>query len=462
MTNSISKQLFTIYLIALIVILVQVFAAGPRRPVADEYVYIGIARDIANDGTFSDGIFADKNQSGIIQPGRFFAPVYPTFLASLTLISQEQEKFIECHAREGRKNGKKCPDIPVVLKFGQSVFAAIGLTGVFAMALMLSNSIAVAGGALIISLLAGKSAYYAGTALSENAAFFGFYLFLALGVAGLVKLKIRYFALAGIAIGLAILSRPSYLYLFYAMIISLLVLAGIKRLQINWKHALAFTITGGAVLSPWIFRNMAQFGDPALTAGYSGYILVQRVSYNAMSWSEWLVSFVYWLPDFGDNLAKSLFPNELFVRLGYDDPSSYYLIGNRDLKRETLLAAGGRTEHLVYLLREYVFGDLFKHVMVTIPLTLRGIWVGKYLAIAGMILIIPVGRLMVRSGMLLPFAFIMFSLFFMAGLHGFTSVNVVRYNIPMVALYSYVVVYVIFVFASKRGWLPERIKLTAL
>jgi hypothetical protein len=268
-----------------------------------------------------------------------------------------------------------------------------------------------------------------------------FYVFLAAGVLALVHKKGAAFALAGAALALAALARPSYLYLLYVVSCLLLVTTILRRdlFGLNLRHAVLFVAAASLILAPWTARNLAVFGDPSITAGYGGFILVQRVAYNAMSWSEWAVAFVYWLPDFGDSLAKALFPVELYRRLEFSDPSSFYAIGNNALMSETLEAAGGRDAHLPYLLKKYVLGDLFTHIIVTVPITLRGIWAGKYLALAGVVMMFPVARHLMHKRRLLPFGFLVFSCFFMAGLHGFVSVNVVRYNIPMLALYASVV-----------------------
>ena len=440
------------FLVSLTVILGQIYANGPRNPEADELIYIEIAYDLNTYRTFSNSWSEEgRNLSDTPSPGRFFAPAYPIFLSALSKIDPRVGTFIACHAARGAS----CPGPPLTLVVAQAMLAAIQMACVFGIALALSGSPLVAGLALGLGLIFGQAAYYAQTYLTENIAFVGFYIFLAAGIAGLRHGRIWAFALAGFGLGVAIVSRPSYIYLYYILTPVLIVLALQKRnrLGLSWSHAIAFAGVGLAVFFPWMARNLAVFGDPALSAGYGAYILVQRVAYNAMSWAEWGVSFVYWLPDFGDNLSRALFAPELYARLGFEDPNSFYAVGNQALRQTTLAASGGPENHLSYLLRTYVLGDLFNHLMVTFPITLRGIWVGKYLALAGVLLLPATGLALYRAGRIIPFAFLVLALFFMAGLHGFVSVNVVRYNIPMIALYAFVTAYALVDLLRRVGWL---------
>ena len=192
-----------------------------------------------------------------------------------------------------------------------------------------------------------------------------------------------------------------------------------------------------------MMRNYVEFGSYTLTQGYDSFILVQRLAYNMMSWQEWGVSFVYWLPDFGDSLAKSLFDESLYIKLSWYDPTSYYTVGNSTFREETLLAAGGEEQHFAYLLNHYLFGDLFKHIMVTFPIILRGMWTGKYIGLFGFLFLVPILIHLWRKGSVLDFLLYMFPVVFILGLNGFVSVNVVRYNEPLIVIFAVVWAYVL-------------------
>jgi len=452
------------FCVSLLVVFVQVFGAEPREPVADEYVYLTIANDLNQSGIFTDAWYGGVDSSQINTAGRFFAPAYPLFLAAMAKLDPLVGQFIRCHA-EGRIAGSKtCPTSPVSLLIAQSLMAAVMMTCVFFIAFTLSGSHLIAGVALLLALATEEAAYYAGMYLTENLAFLGFYLFLAAGVAAIERRDVSAFALAGAAIALATLARPSYQYLLW-VVTSMLVLLTVLRvssIQLGWRHVIAFMVAALLVLAPWTVRNWLIFGDPALSSGYGGFILVQRVAYNAMTWPEWVVAFVYWLPDFGDDLSQTLFNPKHYERLGFNHEASFYNVGNSILMSETLRLSGGRDAHLDYLLRHYVIGDLAKHVLVTIPLTLRGIWVGQYLSLAGILLLVPVMCAMARQKHLVSFAFLALALLFMAGLHGFVSVNVPRYNSPLITLYALIVAYSLVAIVCRFGLLPGKQRLASV
>ena len=102
-----------------------------------------------------------------------------------------------------------------------------------------------------------------------------------------------------------------------------------------------------------------------------------------MSWLEWLGGWVYYLPDFGDDLAKTLFGKETLEGLGWG-PQSYYEYGAHVLHPE----AHARTAPDVatgYLIKTYVLGDPLKFSAVTALLIWRGIFVGRYLGLLGLV-----------------------------------------------------------------------------
>lgn len=437
------------FLLALLVIAIQVTHKGIRAPERDEFAYLSIANDLNVHGVFSDGRFAEHKTVGAAEPGRFFAPAYPLFLYAMSSISPATRVFVDCNAAEGTSQAN-CPKAPISLLAVQAVMAALGMTCIFAASYLLSGSLVVAGLAEALALATGEPGYYVRTYLSENTAFLGFYVFLASAVWAVARNRLAGFALAGAALSFAALSRPSYLYLIYLAVLILATAAILHpKLPIRWQQLGAFVSTAFVVLAPWMLRNFWNFGDVALTSGYGGFILVQRVAYNSMTWTEWGVSLIAWLPDFGDSLARSLFPSDTYIRLGWDDPTSFYAIGNGQLMQETLAASGGRSGHLSYLLHNYVLAEPFKHLAVTLPLTLRGIWVGKYLALAATLLVIPVGREMARRQCILPFLVLVMPPLLMAAFHALISVNVVRYNVPMIAPYAFIVAFSIVVIAPR-------------
>jgi hypothetical protein len=447
-------------LAALLVIGFQVARKPLRIPHADEFYYLTIARDLALHGVFTDGTFKTgpfQRTEGPAQfgdedarwarPGRFFAPAYPFLVYLVGLADPQVARSVACAVREGgpaADGTTACPTRYATLVGLQVMLWGIAMLAVFQMAWLLSRSQVVAWLALVIALATGEPGYYARTYLSESVSVVAFLVFMLFAMRGLEHRHLSDCILAGVSLGLAALGRPAFVYLFYLLCILLPLAAAFLRGKAGvpgFGHVATFAAATMVVLAPWMIRNQLRFGDPGLSSGYAEVILMQRLSYNQMSWTEWAVSFVYWLPDFGDNLAKALFPRPYWHRLGFSDPHSYYLdsAGAGSFRARILAANPQDGTVLAALMKQYLVGDLVKHVMVTIPLTLRGLYVGKYLALAGLALLWPAFAAARRQGRAALFLAMALPPLLMAGLHGFVSVNIVRYNLPVIAVYAFVV-----------------------
>ncbi|MGQ0673129.1 MAG: hypothetical protein ACT4N2_09665 [Hyphomicrobium sp.] len=440
---------FLSFAAAALLILGLALARGERTPIKDEVSYLVVVKGLDESGTFTDGSFAAPGTEAA--PGRFFAPAYPLLVHLVGRLSGDLVQAVDCHARGGEHSRSDCGGSFRSLIVVQALFAAAAAAAIYAIAFLLMQSRPIAWLAMGLALAAGEFATFPAFMLSENIAFPAFVGALACGVAWAVRRdSLALAASAGGLLGLAALARPSYLYLFYALAL-LLPLASValggKGLWPTRRTALLFVVVGGAVLLPWMVRNTLHFGDPGLTDGYGAFTLSQRIAYNGMTWKEWLIAWVYWLPDFGDNLIKSLLPKADYVRLGWTDPTSFYRTGAAEIFHGTLAAAGSKDAHLGYLLRTHILGDLPKHVAVTLPLTMRGIWAGGYLALVAVLLAPFFIRHMAREKRLILLLALGAPLLFMAGLHGFVSVNIVRYNEAMIALYATIVAW-----AIVDGW----------
>lgn len=435
---------------ALIVILAQVAWKGEKIPEADEFFYLTIADDLNRHGVFTDGPSA--RDGGAAAPGRLGAPTYPLLVHLVSQADPALEEAVACHVADQQATRRTCGGSFHALTLVQILSAGVQAFCVFCIAWVLSGSPLVSWLALGLALATGEFGYYAWTYLTENTALLGFYAFLALLVSGAATGRARYYAAAGAALGFAALSRHAYLYLLYAAPVALALAARLParcRPRVTLGQAGLLAVAGAGVLAPWMVRNLLLFGDPALSAGYGQVALAQRLSYNAMSWQEWAVAWVYWIPKFGERIAALLFSPDLYARLGWEGPRAFYVTAG-EFFRQTLDEAGGPDRHLSHLVRHYLLGDFLKHAMVTLPLTYRGIWVGSYLSVLGVILLVPVSRHLATRRALPPFLALVAPLLFMALLHGFVSVNVGRYNLPLIALYAFVTAYWIGRLAERR------------
>ena len=182
-------------------------------------------------------------------------------------------------------------------------------------------------------------------------------------------------------------------------------------------------------LSPWLLRNQIQVGAPVLTAAsYGDTVLVQRLTYNRMDWSQWLAAFVYFIPDSGDRWSEALFPEDWYQPLKDTHPDAYMSHWPQD-QQQFVQAAGDRSV-LSYLLTQEVLPNAGWHIATSIPLAWRGLLVGKYWGMLGLIAlcwwlyrdpqirwwITPVG--------------------FLVALHAGVSISIPRYNIMLIIPYA--------------------------
>jgi hypothetical protein len=417
--------------LCLAVVLFQTLAPEFRRPVADA---MGYARMAAALGDAMRGDWAQINE----HLGTFIGPVYPVFGAAIAAVDGDLLQALKCVSQDGAV----CDLSGLTSLFAvQGVFVALTLFLLFLAIRRIVGDVRVAWLALLIMLAAKTFANYASLILTECPTFFLFSLFIWL-LARIATDPVpsgRVVFAAGLALAGAALSRPPFLYLFYVMVpvVGLWLVMG---RGCSWRRSAAyaalFAVGGGVILMPWVLRNYVFFDLPAVSGGYGTSVMVERLAYNTMSWREWGVSFICWLPDFGDSLARALFPEDLWKRLGWYHPDSFYMMGRGPFSVELRAAAAAQENALGYLLREYVWADLGKHIAVTFSLAMRGQWAGKYVGLTGFVLLPACAWILHRRGRLGPFLLFCLPPYFMLGLYAFVSVSVVRYNEPLIAIFS--------------------------
>ncbi len=429
---------FLAILFSITIIFFQTRHETPNFRIGDSYAYMSVAKNLTDTGVFTDGRFK-KNAAiqGTEEQGMFFAPLYPMLIAGIMGVDRNFYDTVSCHMTS------QTPEICSndmgsfhLVQIGLAIFSAflVWLSG-----WIISGKYSVAWLALVLSLFAEAYAYYTAQIMTENLVF-PLFTMSCLSAAAAWKQKRRWlWFVSGLFLGLLALTRPSFVYLFYAALPIIFILGIYQkelslRKKISWSILLllGYSLTAG----PWIIRNGLSTGEYAISKGYASYILVQRVSYNDMTWKEWGVSFLYGLPDFGDSLTKDIFDSKDYERFDYQNRKGFYAIGNDSLRKETLEKAGGVENHLSYLLENEVFNNLHKHIMVTLSLAWRGMWVSKYWGLITIPIFFVIFIWAIRQKC---WEFIIFSLppWFMLGFHAFTSVNVVRYNlilIPCLAL----------------------------
>ena len=416
--------------VCLAVVLLQTLGPEYRRPVADANGYAQAAVALAE-------AWVSPDKSASTAMGIYLNPMYPGFLALLTFVDESFMEALKCV----RSAEAACDLSGLTLAFLiQGILAALSAFFVFLATWRLTADLRVAWLTLAIVLLVKTFADYASQLLTESLAFFFVMLFTWLLAVILTARPGRWAPLvwAGAALGLATLTKPSFQYLivFMVPVLFLWFRCGPKE---GWQGALragaVFIVAAAVVLMPWVIRNYLDMGMVTISAG-GPRVFVERLPYNLMTWSEWGMSFIYWLPDFGDNLATALFSEESVRRLSWYHPDSFYMMGRGQFFHDVRALAAQHADPLGFMLREYVWGDLVKHLAVTVALSVRGMWVGNYVSLVGFILLPGCIWILARQGRLGPFLIYCLPPFFMLGFYAFVSVNVVRYNEPLIAVFA--------------------------
>jgi 4-amino-4-deoxy-L-arabinose transferase-like glycosyltransferase len=432
--------------VATAIIIYQISKLPLVKPVADELIYLSISNNLNRTGVFTDGRM--NPTAGETKPGRFFAPAYPAFISIVSRFNVGLRTSIECYVDNRTQCGDSLQDVVI----SQAALAAITSFLIFLTAWRLCDSEAVGWLTMFAALATGEFSYWATRYMTETLAFTALFAFLLFTVVSYLDQSRAKAFLAGLSIGLAALTRPPCLYLYYLMI-GMLPLAFVcgrnLRLQSALPFGILFAVGGAAVIVPWALRNLYHFGDLALTKGYAELALVQRLGYNELSWKEVGIAAIAWLPGVGQPLVKILFAPELYQRLGtsaYSDFEPLYAYKGEFFER-TLAAAGAPDRHLNYLLWTYILGDLPKHLVVSVLLTIRGMWVGKYLAFSGMVCLFPAGSVMHGRGRFVAFLLFLLPLLFLSFFYGCFggAPSLFRYHVPMIAAYAFAVSLVIVV-----------------
>lgn len=239
-----------------------------------------------------------------------------------------------------------------------------------------------------------------------------------------------------VSLALLVLTRPSFWYLLWFMPMLAAGFAPSRNLRrlcapIMATFALALLLT-----SSWLVRNYLVSGHATVSGGgYGGRVLVQRVSYNDMTLREFGAAFIFWLPEFGDSLARAILPRDSYARLGWGD-DSLYAIGWTRMRAKLGSTAQPRPGALWAIIHQDVLARPIAHLKSTIALTWRGMFIGKMWGLVGWLCAAAILWRTLRRGHA-AYALAVVPAAFMLILHAAVSVNIPRYNfmlLPPLAL----------------------------
>jgi 4-amino-4-deoxy-L-arabinose transferase-like glycosyltransferase len=240
-------------------------------------------------------------------------------------------------------------------------------------------------------------------------------------------------AAAGALLALAACTRPAFYYLIFVCIAA----GGAMALRARrglWPLA-AFAGAAFATLAPWVVRNALVMGHPALSFGYAGEVLVQRIAFDTMNGREYALSYLCWLPD-GPGLGRALVGPHACDRFAWDDqPTSFYVLGHVHMLAETLARAGGNEHYLAYLLHTYILRMPVWHMLVSIPLALRGAYIDHWWGFVLLPVALAATASALRHGRA-AYLIIALPAWFMLALNATIAVNQTRYNLMLIPVYA--------------------------
>ena len=271
--------------------------------------------------------------------------------------------------------------------------------------------------------------------------------------------SVRDAALLGLSLAVICLVKPVFMILVPVLPLAALPLPILRRgaSPVSWRTSmagLAYAAVILAVLGGVMAYHHACCGVAALSSPRSlEETFAARVGFNAMSWREWLVGWIYFLPDFGDGLARSLFPRQDWVKLGWE-AGGYLANGTGELIRQARAAApdGAVVRHLIEI---YVLPDVAWHSVVSLLMLWRGIFIGKLWGLVALPFVLWLAtRVRVdRTGG--DFLLLAAPLVLVAVVQAVMSVSISRYNLGLIAPYSIAFVWGIEMLA--RRWRSLRV-----
>jgi hypothetical protein len=273
--------------------------------------------------------------------------------------------------------------------------------------------------------------------MSEPLYLLAYGLFAAVLVKAVVERKgAAWWVLVGLSLGVVVLAKTSAAVLIPTAT-SILIWDSARRRRssgASLSAALCLLLASSLVVGAWMARNEVELHSLSLTdPAYLEGTLSHRLAYNRMDWMQWLGGWIYFLPDFGDKAAIALFGKAMMSPLDFG-PDGFYHYGYYVLhpQAHALTAPGLATG---YLMKTYMLGEPIKFAAVTALLTWRGIFVGGYLGIAGMVaLVVALWRMPAHQRD--PLALLAVLGFTLALANGALSVSLTRYNLALIPVYA--------------------------
>jgi hypothetical protein len=403
----------------------------------DQSFYLTISYDLNHHGVFSNGIFDDVNSTmAAPPPGRFFGPLYPWLIVAATMIDSRFAKAVDCSVEANHKvrDGAECEVYARPMHLMHAAFLALGVLAIALSAEVIFASNAVFWLAGILATLALLPDADLFSFVMTESVTFSLYSVAALALVLALKApRLHRLLLVGCLFGLLCLIRPSFVVLAPVVLVVIAV-NGRWLSPVPWRavanHALAFLLAWLVVVGPWLVRNGVSVGKWGLTEEYGSATLIERFAFDDMSAREFVLAFPYCLPLIGEPAVGWAFGPEAMARFAYDAPGSFFRAGR--LHRDRLIAAHGRLDPQIgEVIRDEMRQRWWRYLLVSMPLTWCGMWVGGPLGLALLPLFAGACVMAVRRSKPLFLLYAAPALV-MLGLHAAVANHYTRYNLILI------------------------------
>lgn len=435
---------------------------------ADASQYIGSAINIAKHSIVNDGLHAPNEP---VVPSISREPGYPLLLSVVFQLDDSLDKITrDCLYKGGCGTepyvlGKWTNRLLIVAAGFVMFFAVRGITG--------SPFAAVFGGMHIwLNHQAHKNHDYM---ISDPLALFlASLLVFSIVWAWKKSNPIAWIFPAAVFVSLTF-TKAVYIYFLPLALIAGLIYTILGKS--TWRSSLSklfvFAFVAITPILLWMDRNHDITGRYQFTDSRGGIALSTRVVFNDMDFVDYLAAFTYWTRGAGDGWAEDLFPPEAVQPFGWYEENGYYLRGqlgfgkrvNEIVETEglTKVEAADKAEKE---LKDAILSHPIKHIVTTLPLIYRGIWIDEFAVITFPSFIALLVYALKRRNPLLIAVLLpsLFSLLFYATF----SLNVARYQ--MTALPGFSIAFAFFAvwvrgkahnWSSGRRWTSAKEKKNA-
>jgi hypothetical protein len=422
---------------------------------ADASQYIGSAINIAKHGVVNDHLQA-PNETAV--PAISREPGYPLLLSFVLQIDDSLDQITrECLYQGGCGTepyvlGKWTNRILIVATGFMMFFAVRGITG--------SPFAAVFGGMHIwLNHQAHKNHDYM---ISDPLALFLSSLLVLTVVWAWKKTNPMAWTVPAIVFVWLAFTKAIYIYFLPVALIAGLFIAVLSRNA--WRSSISklivFAIVAITPIFLWMDRNHDITGRYQFTDSRGGIALSTRVVFNEMGLIDYLAAFTYWTRGAGDGWAEDLFPPEVVQPFGWYEKDGYYLRGQLgfDKRVNEIIEKDGLTrleaqDQAEKELKDAILGHPIKHIVTTLPLIYRGIWIDEFAVITFPAFIALLVYAMRRRQTILIVVLLpsLFSLVFYAAF----SLNLARYQ--MTALPGFSIAFAFFALWARERFQTWRI-----